>query len=203
MLDMFRTQAKPKELQSLAREVWRPVPGYEGFCEVSNLGRVRSVTRMLSYVSGGRQLSRAVNGRVLAQTVDKGPAAYGRLQVKLVGAGGAKTHLVHRIVALAFIGPCPDGMQVAHNDGNPANNEAGNLRYATPLENTRDKFAHGTVLRGSDVGNAKLNGAQVAKIRRDRANGDKVREVAARYGISQAQVSRICNGTRWAEASNA
>lgn len=181
------------------REVWMPIPGYEGYCEASSLGRVRSLPRLVAYECGGRHYTRLMAGKVLKQTVDRGRHAYGRLQVKLTGPDGAKTHLVHRVVAAAFFGPCPDGLQVAHTDGRPANNAISNLRYATPLQNTHDKFRHGTVLRGSCVVGSKLNAAQVAKIRRDRGAGAKVTELAAEYGVSIAQISRICSGTRWAE----
>lgn len=45
---------------------------------------------------------------------------------------------------LAFVGPCPDGMEVCHNDGNPENNRVENLRYGTRSDNMRDKRKHGT-----------------------------------------------------------
>ncbi|WP_248099523.1 HNH endonuclease signature motif containing protein [Corynebacterium kefirresidentii] len=51
---------------------------------------------------------------------------------------------VHRLVMAAFVGPCPDGMEVCHNDGNPANNYVGNLRYDTHQANYADMFIHNT-----------------------------------------------------------
>ena len=186
-----------------SEEVWMPVPGYEGFCEASSLGRVRSLPRLSISRRDTGPVARKLLGKVLSQTVDRGAFAYGRLQVKLVGPCGAKTCLVHRVVASAFFGPCPDGMQVAHNDGNPANNRISNLRYATPLENTRDKFVHGTVLRGAAVGNSKLNARDVSSIRSLRRSGVTLSAIATAHGVSVAQVSRICSGTRWAGGANA
>lgn len=174
---------------------WRAVPGYEGLYLVSDHGVILSSARTIVQVNRwGKEAPRNLSAKFLAQTPDKSPHGYGRLTVKLSKDGKAKTHLVHRLVAAAFLGPCPDGMQVAHCDGDPTNNHVSNLRYATPLENTGDKFLHGTVLRGSCVGNAKLNEAQVRKIKRAKGT---VYEIAAEFGISIAHVSRIRSGKRW------
>jgi hypothetical protein len=51
---------------------------------------------------------------------------------------------VHRLVLAAFVGPCPEGMEVRHLDGNPANTRLANLRYGTHSENELDKVRHGT-----------------------------------------------------------
>lgn len=179
----------------LGKGEWRDVPGYEGLYRVSDRGVIFSVARTVVQVNRwGREAPRVIPARFLAQTPDKGRHSYGRLTVKLSKGGKAKTYLVHRLVAAAFLGPCPEGMQVAHGDGDPTNNHLSNLRYATPAENTGDKVLHGTVLRGSCVGNAKLNEAKVRKIKR--AVGT-VYDVASEFGISIAQVSRIRNGKRW------
>jgi hypothetical protein len=50
---------------------------------------------------------------------------------------------VHVLVMLAFQGPCPEGLEVRHLDGNPANSGLRNLRYGTGSENTLDTIAHG------------------------------------------------------------
>lgn len=174
---------------------WRDVPGYEGLYAVSDSGQVKSLERFIHQATRwGGMVSRRWPEKLLAQTPDNGPYAYGRLQVKLSKDGKAKTHLVHRLVAAAFLGPCPDGCEVAHNDGDVSNNRVENLRYATPRENTHDKFMHGTVLRGSQIGNSKLTEEQAIAIKS--ANG-RYQEIADRFGIAIAQVSRIKSGKRW------
>ena len=58
--------------------------------------------------------------------------------------GKLKSHLLHRLVALAFIGPQPSPKhEVCHNDGNPLNNVPGNLRWGTRSENLYDTVRHG------------------------------------------------------------
>ena len=178
-------------------ERWIPVIGYEGAYEVSDLGRVRSIDRIITKITRwGNPVASRHKGRILLPTIDKGKFAYGRLQVKLSKPEGATTRLVHHLVAEAFIGPRPSGMEVAHGDGIASNCRLGNLRYATPKENSADKETHGTLLRGSAVGTAKLTESDVVFIismRRKRT----LQSIADEFGISIAQVSRIQNGSRW------
>lgn len=61
-----------------------------------------------------------------------------------LGRGNANARYVHRLVLEAFVGPCPEGMECRHLDGNPANNRPGNLAWGTPRENQADSARHGT-----------------------------------------------------------
>lgn len=68
----------------------------------------------------------------------------GYLRVSLRRDGKTFTRQIHTLVAEAFHGPRPDGMDVCHNDGNPSNNSATNLRYDTHSGNLLDMARHGT-----------------------------------------------------------
>lgn len=123
-------------------EEWRAVVGYEGYYEVSSLGRVRSLDRVSTLPNGG---SRFYPGRVLAQS----PADKKHYRgVNLSVFGVAKMFMVHSLVAEAFLGPRPEGMQICHGDGDKENNRSGNLRYDTPTANIEDARRHGTIGRG-------------------------------------------------------
>jgi hypothetical protein len=117
-------------------EEWRQVPEYEGFYEVSDAGRVRSVDRT---VPGAQGLTYALRGCLLAQHSDGG----GYLRVSLFRDGVGRTIKVHRLVLLAFIGPPADGMEGCHNDGDSNNNTLSNLRWGTKAENSQDTLRHG------------------------------------------------------------
>jgi len=118
------------------------------------------------------------------------------LCVDLMRGGRKLKCYVHTLVAEAFIGARPARQQVCHNDGNSLNNAAGNLRYDTAAGNQADKIAHGTHQYGQRNPSAKLTDAQAEDIRRLRAGGVKLRDIAERFGVRESTVSRIANGVR-------
>jgi hypothetical protein len=111
---------------------------------------------------------------------------------------GGETVLVHHAVLKAHVGPCPEGMEAAHGDGNPANNAVTNLRWATPAENSADRERHGRTWHpsGSTNPKSKLTEAQVAEVKRLCASGVRQRNVAEQFGIRQSAVTMIVNGKR-------
>lgn len=105
----------------------------EGY-EVSDLGNVRSLDRTVVRRNGSAY---TVQGKQLTPNITL--TGYAR-----VSLGKGNLHLVHHLVAAAFIGPRPDGHDVCHNDGDRLNNAAANLRYDTRRGNLLDKRKHGT-----------------------------------------------------------
>ena len=122
----------------MSDERWRPIPGYEGTYEVSDLGRVRSVDRWVSRANGGQYRRR---GKVLAAHPHP-RAGYPLVKLKINNAVHSAT--THALVMLAFVGPRPEGLEVCHNNGDPTDNRPANLRYDTRSENRRDSVRHGT-----------------------------------------------------------
>ena len=118
-------------------EEWRPVPGYEGIYEVSDRGRVRSLDRIVETT----RFPMRVKGKIL----NPGQLVYGHMHVNLCCSGKTIPAYVHRLVMAAFVGPCPDGMEVCHNNGDPTDNRLTNLRYDTHRSNIMDKANHGTM----------------------------------------------------------
>ena len=175
-------------------EVWLPVVGYEGFYEVSDLGRIRSLGRVETMRNRWGSLTvRTKRGCLMKAS----PNHNGYPAVWLYDAGGNVVgKLVHRLVAEAFIGPIPDGMDVAHNDGTRTNARLENLRITTRADNCADKEIHGTVQRGERSSRAKLSADAVREIRD--ANGAKTqKELAAQFGVRQGQISRIQLRKNW------
>lgn len=112
---------------------WRPIPEWEGFYEVSNDGRVRSLARL-------NRRGIAVPSRIRRLSIAKA-GGYPTVSLCLDGAKYQRT--VHRLVMLAFVGECPRGLEVLHADGDPTNNRPSNLSYGTHAENIRDTVRHG------------------------------------------------------------
>ena len=120
------------------QENWLPVVGYEGFYEVSNCGRVRSITREVPYGRFGRTIYK---GRMLKLTRIKN----GYLTVKLALRGHTRTTYVHDMVLRAFVGPRPFTVnkgEIRHLDGDKTNNTLRNLKYGDILENAADRVRH-------------------------------------------------------------
>lgn len=173
------------------QERWLPVVGYEGLYEVSDMGRVKSVARVIQR-KGGR-----VNP--IPEKILKPVMCRRYPGVSLYRAGSQlKTPTIHTLVMTAFVGPCPEGMQVAHNNGDRTDNRLENLRYATPLENSGDKFEHGTVLRGEQFSFAKMTEQTVLEIRRLYETGKfSQQSLADKFGINQTNVSQIVRRKTW------
>lgn len=110
--------------------IWLNIPGHPGY-KASWDGQIMSLK--------GRE------PRILAQWRNR----KGYLEVCLINDGWRKNVRVHQLIALAFLGgPCPIDQEICHNDGNPLNNCAGNLRYDTHLGNIQDQIRHGTHASG-------------------------------------------------------
>ena len=119
-------------------------------------------------------------------------ARYGYMSI----AVDSKTYQVHRFVLEAFAGPCPEGMECRHLDGNPANNSLDNLRWGTRQENVDDKQRHGTQIRGEKTCNAVLTEDLVIELRK-RAISQGNRSLAREYGLTEGAVTNAIRGRTW------
>lgn len=112
----------------MTAEEWRPVPSHPDY-DASDLGRIRSRRRR--------------NVRILKPSPCGG---YGYLAVcvRTDRGRGKRTATVHSLVAEAFYGTRPEGLEVRHLNGVATDNRAANLQYDTHSENLRDRARHGT-----------------------------------------------------------
>ena len=113
-------------------EEWRPIKGYEGLYEVSNLGRVKSLERTVIYIDGRKK---EIKEKILVGRKKKG-----YLIVMLCKEGNNKNYAIHRLVAEAFI-PNPDNKpQIDHINTIVDDNRVENLRWVTPKENSNNSL---------------------------------------------------------------
>lgn len=168
---------------------WRPVVGYEGTYEVSSAGEVRSTDREVVF-SDGRVRRYKGQPRAIHTTA----AGYPRVTLK---KNGAWVRLpVHFLVAFAFLGPRPEGLQILHSDGDPSNNHYTNLRYGTAKENSHDSVKHGTRPHGSACKHSVLTEEQVTQIKKLRGQHTG-RELARMFNTSPPNICNILQGKRW------
>lgn len=118
-------------------EIWKDIPEYEGLYQVSNLGRVKSLERVV--ISKKGQVFE-VEEKILKTIGRSRNRQY--LAVHLCRNSATKTASVHRLVATAFI-PNPSNLPfINHKDENPGNNDASNLEWCTPAYNNAYGNAH-------------------------------------------------------------
>lgn len=160
-------------------EVWKDIPGYEGKYQASDQGRIRSLDRRVNICHGATRLMR---GRVLKPAGSK----YSE-HLSVVLGHGQNASMVHRLVALTFLGPCPQGQEVRHIDGNPLNNRIDNLTYGTRTENIYDVMRIGKAWRALTIND-------VQDIRQRIYRGEKGTEIARIYKVSQGCISAIKKG---------
>jgi hypothetical protein len=169
------------------REIWKPIPGYEGFYKVSNLGKIKSIARIA-------RSGHSIKERILSLCPDK----KGRLLVNLYKDGIHHKEQVSTLVALTFLGPRPFGMLVCHWDDDKTNNCASNLRYDTPKANAADKYRNGHGMEGSKHHNHKLKETDVLEIKRLLSLGYSGSALAREYKVTPATISGIKSGKAWA-----
>lgn len=115
--------------EDTCNERWLPIPGYEDCYQVSDAGQVRSIPRATRH-----------HWRTLRQISIK---RNGYRVVSLSREGAIRQWRVHQLVMLAFVGPCPKGQEVCHENGVSSDNRLSNLRYDTHRNNQLDVARHG------------------------------------------------------------
>lgn len=113
---------------SANNEIWKDIKGYEGYYQVSNFGRVKSIERDIPH--GNRIIH--LHSKILKNRYDAG----GYIRISLCKNGVQKSFALHRLVAEHFI-PNPNNLpQINHKDENKENNNVDNLEWCTPKYNT-------------------------------------------------------------------
>lgn len=196
MTDLERTLEEERRIINAAtaggwEESWRQVPGFEGY-EVSDFGNVRSYL-----ARGNHKAKRADYPRTLKTPLNR-KGGYRSVQLRNA-AGKFEHHYVHRLVLMAFEGPCPEGLEVAHLNGDNQDSRLENLAYVTHQENESHKRQHGTASTGEGNSNAKLQGWQVAEIKYLAAKSVPQAKIAQLFDVSHKHVGDILRGKTWGD----
>lgn len=151
-------------------EQWRDIPGYD--YRISDRGRLWH-TRFGRFLTP-RRLSHGYIGYTLARK------------------GANRQVLAHRLVLEAFDGPCPEGHQGCHKNGDPTDNRIENLYWGAPKDNGADATRHGRTRARS----AKLTEIEVRKIRGEYGDAP-ARDLAGRFGVTVPNIHYIGKNQVW------
>lgn len=184
-------------IKDLPGEIWKPVVGWAGLYEVSNMGRVKSLERTVfvphhSFVGPAtktyKERLRRCGGR-------------GYSLISLQCGPRLENINLHILVLTAFVRAPRPGEVCRHLDGDKRNNTLANLRWGTVAENMADAVRHGTKGKGELAGNAKLTDSQVREIRALAIRGVTSAEIARRYGVARVTISAIRTGRNWSHVA--
>lgn len=169
------------------KEKWKDIKEYEGLYQISNLGRVKSLSRLqITGTSSYWSKERILKPRLL-----KG----GYLEVSLCKNSKLYYFRIHRLVAIHFIDNTEQKPQVNHLDGCKINNIVTNLEWCTRSENIIHACKTGLMKpsapRGENNSMSKLTDKQVAEIRRLKNKNIIQRDIGKLFNITQGQVSKI------------
>lgn len=167
----------------LVPEEWRDISGHEGYYQISNYGRVRSVDRFVNGISGCR---RFLKGKILAQAVNQ----RGYKTIVLWNKHKFHSNRTHRLVATAFISNDHFKPTVNHRNSKRTDNFVYNLEWATNKEQTDHAIKNGF--------NPSANMARLQIVERgivvDASEfGFKHKDIARYFGVSRSVISNIVN----------
>jgi hypothetical protein len=177
-------------------EEWKPVKDFDGWYEISNLGNVRSVQRIIQHKPdrfSSKGKIQVNESKVRVQSANKS----GHMHVQLYRNSKPVKRYVHRLVAEAFI-PNPDNKpNVNHIDGNPKNNHYSNLEWCTQKENIRHSFNTGLTPTKKRV-------KSISLITGNETEYESIAVAARTLGISHTGIvqqlkgrAKSCNGCKW------
>ena len=117
----------------MTKEIWKDIQGYEGLYQISNLGRIKSLERM---IITSNNITKKISEKILKPCLRKN----GYYSIVLQKNNKSKYYTIHRLVAKEFI-PNPNNLpQVNHKDGNKLNNNINNLEWCTNSDNTQHGY---------------------------------------------------------------
>lgn len=181
-------------------EVWRKIPGHYGI-QASSSGRLRSflVRNGARDKNGLPKLLKEPYILYQSRDSDEYRKVYisSRCIIGRLGRHKLTNFKVHRMVLLAFRGYPEPGQLTRHKNGNRKDNRISNLKWGTPIQNSRDMIRHQTKMFGENHPRAKLSLARATAIIRSMEHGDRPVTVARRFGITKELAYAMYYGRIW------
>lgn len=167
------------------KEIWKSIPNWENYYEISNHGRVKSLDRYVNHNCGGFSY---MKGKILKQFTIKGYSA-----VNLVNTEDKRKSLrIHRLIMLTFTSNPENKPCVNHLDGNTLNNSLSNLEWCTYSENEQHSF---DVLgkKSSWIKRRKIPLEKVKYIINEVNKGRTQKDLAKEFNVYPSTISLLVN----------
>lgn len=180
-------------IENLENEEWKPIVGYESAYEISNLGRVKALSRTQKMPgNGGFKVSPEI---ILKQHKTN----HGHLYIDLTKENKRKKYLIHRLVAIHFISNPNNYPNVLHGDNDSTNNNKNNLSWGTQAMNMHDKIRHSTHKKGEDIPNCILTELQVKEIKTlyNKKKGFTYKKIGELYNVNKGTIGDIIKERTW------
>lgn len=176
-------------------EIWKSIKGFEGLYEISNLGNIRSLDRLVKHSKSG---FRKCHGKIIAKRI--GDSGY---YFSMLYKDGKYYHVqIHRAVASAFVKNPDSKPQVNHINADKLDNRCENLEWCTASENMKHAYSNNLIpldkigKKGAENNSARKveqynpeTGESVAKF-------GTMKEAAEALGVSVSGICNVCSGYR-------
>lgn len=181
----------------MKQELWKPIKNYEGYYEISNFGRVKSLQRVWKDING--VVLRRKKESIMKPGYVKTPR--GKYLHVTLSLNGIKTYpRINRLVAEHFCEKREGCNVVNHKDSNSINNHSDNLEWVTVLENVKHSWEFGNQYKqfGELNVHSRLKNEDVLKIRElAKIDGVTHQSIADIYGVRRENITKIINRQRW------
>ena len=167
-------------------EVWKDIKGYEGYYQISNLGRVKSLFRIVPHKLKGKK---TIPEKILKQCISS-PGYYATVLTK--NSKGKSTR-IHRLIAFHFIANPENKPEINHKKTIKTDNRIENLEWVTRKENIAHAIRHG-LWENNLKSRAKLTIKEVKEIRKSKLTR---KEIATKYNVSIYAIKDVQNYYTW------
>lgn len=165
------------------KEEWRDIADFEGLYQVSNFGRIKSLSR--------QRIGRGVGFRTTPQGILKPIKVGAYLGVSLCNCSKPQKRYVHRVVAEAFLPKVEGKNEINHKDGNKHNNYLSNLEWCNRSENGKHAFVMGLHKPVTPKNKKKVC---LIDTTGNKVVFDSIAEAAKHLGVCESSISRACKG---------